>query len=62
MAEVPERIKQAEDVEMREMRKGKSHGDAEKSEKKFLRSARGKSMFGGFKTLARQVRQERGRR
>ena len=37
MAEIPERIKEAERLEMDEMRKGKSHEDAEQEERKFLR-------------------------
>jgi hypothetical protein len=36
MAEIPERIKKAEKLEMTLMRKGKSHEEAERQEKRLL--------------------------
>jgi len=51
---VPPHLKAAEDVEMRALRKGKSHDEAERAEKRFLANRRGSgSMFPGFRNLTR---------
>jgi hypothetical protein len=59
MAEIPERIKAGEQLELRELRKGKSHAEAERAEKRLLKGGGKGTMYPGFKQLARQVRRER---
>jgi len=53
MAEIPEKIKRAEETEMNMMRKGASHAEAERAEKRVLNRPGGGSMFSGFRNLKR---------
>jgi hypothetical protein len=53
MAEIPARIQQAEKLEMDLMRKGKSHTEAERQEKRVLNRPGSGSMFSGLRNLQR---------
>jgi hypothetical protein len=53
MADIPEPIQRAEKLEMDLMRKGKSHAEAERQEKRVLNRPGSGSMFSGLRNLQR---------